>query len=191
MNDTPRFVSAASLSLEAFADIFTRSYEGYAYNVRATAPDVAARVRTEQLDLHRSLVMLVGTSIMLGMIWPLMGAVIAIGSVVYIGITVWLSVSFVSPAASLANMWDTRMGGALADAISCNAVVKGFGAEDREEERLGHVVGKWRSRTARTWNRGTLNGGIQGATLIVLRTAIVGVATSIIMRVARSRPGSM
>ncbi|HZY68117.1 MAG TPA: ABC transporter ATP-binding protein, partial [Devosia sp.] len=126
--------------------------------------------------LFPSLVMLVGTSIMLGLIWPLMGVVIAVGSVVYIGITVWLSVSYVSPAASLANMWDTRMGGALADAISCNAVVKGFGAEDREEERLGHVVGKWRSRTARTWNRGTLNGGVQGATLIVLRTAIVGLA---------------
>ncbi len=126
--------------------------------------------------LFPSLVMLVGTSIMLGLIWPLMGVVIAIGSVVYIGITVWLSVSFVSPAASLANMWDTRMGGALADAISCNAVVKGFGAEEREEERLSHVVGKWRSRTARTWNRGTLNGGIQGATLIVLRTAVVGLA---------------
>jgi GNAT superfamily N-acetyltransferase len=60
MQDTPRFVSAASLSLEAFADVFTNSYEGYAYNVRATARDVAARVRTEQLDLYRSLVMLVG-----------------------------------------------------------------------------------------------------------------------------------
>jgi len=123
-----------------------------------------------------SLVMLVGTTIMLGLIWPMMGVIIAVGSVIYIVLTVWLSVSFVSPAASLANMWDTRMGGALADAISCNAVVKGFGAEDREEERLSHVVGKWRSRTARTWNRGTLNGGIQGAMLIVLRTAIVGFA---------------
>ncbi len=126
--------------------------------------------------LFPSLVMLVGTSIMLGLIWPLMGIVIATGSAIYIGITVWLSVNFVSPAASLANMWDTRMGGALADAISCNAVVKGFGAEEREEERLSHVVGKWRSRTARTWNRGTLNGGIQGMTLIILRTAIVGLA---------------
>ena len=29
-----------------------------------------------------------------------------------------------------------------------------------------HVVGKWRTRTARTWQRGTLNGGIQGAMLI-------------------------
>ncbi len=126
--------------------------------------------------LFPSLVMLIGTSIMLGLIWPLMGVVIAIGSAIYIGITVWLSVNFVSPAASLANMWDTRMGGALADAISCNAVVKGFGAEEREEERLSHVVGKWRSRTARTWNRGTLNGGIQGTTLIILRTAIIGLA---------------
>ena len=123
-----------------------------------------------------SLVMLVGTTLMLGLIWPMMGVIIAVGSVIYIALTVWLSVRFVSPAASLANMWDTRMGGALADAISCNAVVKGFGAEDREEERLSHVVGKWRSRTARTWNRGTLNGGIQGAMLIVLRTAIVGFA---------------
>jgi ATP-binding cassette subfamily B protein len=126
--------------------------------------------------LFPSLVMLVGTSILLGIIWPPMGLVIGIGSVVYIGLTVGLSVGYVSPAASLANAWDTRMGGALADAISCNAVVKGFGAEDREEERLSYVVGKWRKRTERTWNRGTLNGGIQGATLIALRTAIVGVA---------------
>ena len=73
--------------------------------------------------LFPSFVMLVGTSIMLGLIWPLMGIVVAIGSVLYVVVTVWLSVSYVSPAASLANMWDTRMGGALADAISCNAVV--------------------------------------------------------------------
>ena len=49
-------------------------------------------------------------------------------------------------------------------------------AEDRERERLGHVVGKWRSRTVRTWQRGTLNGGIQGAMLILLRTAVIGLA---------------
>ncbi len=126
--------------------------------------------------LFPSLVMLVGTSIMLGLIWPLMGLVVALGSVIYIVITVLLSVRYVSPAATLANMWDTRMGGALADAISCNSVVKGFGAEDRERERLSHVVGKWRSRTVRTWQRGTLNGGIQGAMLILLRTAVIGLA---------------
>src|SRR3569833_393841 len=132
--------------------------------------------------LFPSLVMLIGTSILLGFIWPVMGLVIGLGALVYIGLTVILSVGYVSPAATLANAWDTRMGGALADAISCNAVVKGLGAEDREEERLSHVVGKWRVRTERTWKRGTLNGGFQGATLIVLRVAIVswqqGLATA-------------
>jgi ATP-binding cassette, subfamily B, bacterial len=123
-----------------------------------------------------SFVMLVGTSIMLGLIWPLMGIVIGVGSVIYIAVTVWLSVKYVSPAASLANMWDTRMGGALADAISCNAVVKGFGAEDREDERLTHVVGKWRHRTQRTWTRGTNSGGVQGLMMIVIRTAVIGLA---------------
>ena len=126
--------------------------------------------------LFPSLVMLAGTSILLGILWPLLGLVIAVGSLLYIAITVVLSVSYVSPAASLANAWDTRMGGALADAISCNAVVKGFGAEDREEQRLSRVVGKWRDRTERTWKRGTLNGGLQGTTLLALRSAIVAVA---------------
>ncbi|MGO8499539.1 ABC transporter ATP-binding protein, partial [Rhizobium ruizarguesonis] len=84
------------------------------------------------------------------------------GSLIYIGVTVALSMGFVSPAARLANAWDTKLGGALADAISCNSVVKAFGAESREETRLGQVMAKWDSRTRRTWKRGTLSGTIQG-----------------------------
>ncbi len=126
------------------------------------------------MALFPSVVMLVGTSVMLGIFWPIIGIMVGIGSVIYIAVSVALSTFWVAPAASLANQWDTRMGGALADAVSCNAVVKGFGAEDREEVRLAHVVDKWRSRTSRTWNRGTLNGTIQQAMLWVLRTVIIG-----------------
>jgi ATP-binding cassette, subfamily B, bacterial len=126
--------------------------------------------------LFPSFVMLVGSTILLSFFWPLVGVIIGLGSVIYIGITLFLSVAYVAPAASLANAWDTRMGGALADAISCNAVVKGFGAEDREEERLAHVLDKWRHRTQRTWKRGTLSGTTQQAMLLVLRIAIIGAA---------------
>lgn len=126
------------------------------------------------MALFPSLVMLIGTTVMLGLFWPVMGLVIGVGSIIYIAVTITLSTTWVAPAASLANQWDTRMGGALADAISCNAVVKGFGAEDREEARLKLVVDKWRKRTSRTWNRGTLNGTIQNAMLLVLRAAIIG-----------------
>ncbi len=123
-----------------------------------------------------SLVMLVGTTLLLGWYWPLMGVIIALGSIVYIAVTVSLTLGYVAPAASLANRWDTKLGGALADAVSCNAVVKGFGAEEREDRRLAGVVDKWRHRTRRTWVRGTWSGTAQGSTLLLLRAAVVGFA---------------
>jgi len=126
------------------------------------------------MAIFPSLVMLVGTTVMLSLFWPVMGLVVGIGSLIYVTVSVTLSTLWVAPAASLANAWDTRMGGALADAVSCNIVVKGFGAEDREETRLGHVVDKWRRRTSRTWNRGTLNGTIQNMMLWILRCTIIG-----------------
>ncbi|WP_345811148.1 ABC transporter ATP-binding protein [Paraburkholderia sp. PREW-6R] len=128
------------------------------------------------IALLPSLVMLIGSAGLLGWRWPLMGVVVGIGSIVYIVATVALSLGFVAPAARLANAWDTRMGGALADAVSCNGVVKAFGAEEREERLLARVIDKWRHRTRRTWVRGTINGGVQGGMLVAIQAAILGVA---------------
>ncbi len=126
------------------------------------------------IALLPSIVMLVGATVILGSYWPVMGLVVGLGSVIYIGVTVALSMGFVSPAASLANAWDTRLGGALADAVSCNSVVKAFGAEEREEQRLRHVLGKWDNRTRRTWKRGTLSGTIQGFMMVTMQAGILG-----------------
>ncbi|MBZ9818021.1 ABC transporter ATP-binding protein/permease [Mesorhizobium sp. CA4] len=128
------------------------------------------------IALLPSVVMLVGSTLLLGWFWPLMGAVVAAGSVLFIAVTAMLSLGYVAPAARLANSWDTRLGGSLADAVSCNAVVKGFGAETREEARLARVVAKWRLRTGRTWMRGTANGTTQGVLLLVMRAAVIGLA---------------
>jgi ATP-binding cassette subfamily B protein len=128
------------------------------------------------IALFPSMVMLVGATVLLGWRWPMMGAVVGIGSVLYIAVTVAMSLGFVAPAARLANAWDTRMGGALADAVSCNGVVKAFGAEAREEALLDRVIVKWRHRTRRTWIRGTVNGGLQGGMLVAIQAAILGVA---------------
>ncbi|MBC8737538.1 ABC transporter ATP-binding protein [Paraburkholderia sp. UCT31] len=128
------------------------------------------------IALLPSLAMLIGATLLLGSRWLMMGIVVGIGSLLYIGVTVTVSLGFVAPSARLANAWDTRMGGALADAVSCNGVVKAFGAEAREEARLARVIGKWRQRTRRTWVRGTLNGGLQGGMLAAIQAAILGVA---------------
>ncbi|MCD0503438.1 ABC transporter ATP-binding protein [Bordetella petrii] len=123
-----------------------------------------------------SVAMLVGATVVLGWHWPVMGAVVGVGSLLYISITAALSLGFVAPAARLGNAWDTRLGGALADAVTCNPVVKAFGAEQREEARLGRVLGKWRHRTRRGWVRGSVNGGVQGVMLAAMQAAILGSA---------------
>lgn len=123
-----------------------------------------------------SFVVLFGATVLLGWRWPVMGIAIFIGAVAFVLLTVLLSIAYVGPAARLSNAWDTRMGGALADAVSCNAVVKAFGAERREDERLAKVMAKWRRRTHRTWVRGTTNGTLQLVALLLLRLVVVGLA---------------
>jgi ATP-binding cassette subfamily B protein len=142
------------------------------------------------IALLPSLVMLVGATVILGLAWPVMGLVVGIGSILYVGITTWLSMSFVAPAGALANTWDTRMGGSLADAVSCNSVVKAFGAEVREEKILAGVVGKWRKRTKRVWQRGTLNGGAQGLMMAIMQAAILGTAL-LLWRQGVATPGDI
>ena len=131
---------------------------------------------TVLLALWPSLLMLAGTTLLLGWTWPWLGAVVAMGSLAYLAMTAWLTLGYVAPAASLSNSWDTRLGGALADAVGCNAVVKAFGAEAREEARLGRVLAKWRRRTRRTWMRGTYAGTANNLALFAMRGAVIGLA---------------
>ncbi len=126
------------------------------------------------ISLIPSVVALVGSALLLGFHWPVMGLVVSLGAAVFIALTVVLSLNYVAPRARLSNSWDTRVGGVLADAVSCNAVVKSFGAEDREEARLSRVLGKWSARTRRTWLAGTTAGTAQLVALLGLRAAIIG-----------------
>jgi GNAT superfamily N-acetyltransferase len=54
-DDGVRFVSAATVSLEAYAAAITASFEGYPVQIAFNAPMLARRVRFEQHDLENSL----------------------------------------------------------------------------------------------------------------------------------------
>ncbi|WP_241665310.1 ABC transporter ATP-binding protein [Teichococcus oryzae] len=126
------------------------------------------------IALLPSATVLAGATVLLGMRWPLMGVLVALGGLGYVALTVSLSLFWVAPASRLSNQWDTRMGGAMADAIGANAVVKAFGAEAREDARLRTLISKWRRRTQRTWNRSVKAEAAQTGTLLVLRIAVIG-----------------
>ncbi|MCP1548698.1 MULTISPECIES: ABC transporter ATP-binding protein [Methylorubrum] len=128
------------------------------------------------LSILPSVVVLAGTTVVLGLHWPAMGAVIGIGALAYVGTAVFLATRVIAPAATLSNALDTRLGGALSDTIGNNAVVKAFGAEAREDARLARVLSKWRRRTRRTWMIVTWSGTIQLGLLLAFRSAIVATA---------------
>jgi ATP-binding cassette subfamily B protein len=142
------------------------------------------------LALLPSVVVLVGSAILFGLHWPALGLAVAIGAIAYISMTITLSTQFIAPAARLSNAWDTKVGGTLADALTCNAVVKSFGAEDREDERLARVVGKWRRRVWRTWMRFTVSSTVQLIVLLCLRASVVGGALLLWMA-GKASPGEV
>jgi ATP-binding cassette subfamily B protein len=131
---------------------------------------------TALIALLPSAAVLIGSSVLLWIHWPTVGAIVALGSIACIAVTVLLSLNYVAPAARISNAWDTRIGGALADAVSCNAVVKSFGAEDREDRLLAGVLARWARRTRRTWVRGTNSGTVQAGMLLALRAGVIGAA---------------
>jgi len=142
------------------------------------------------LALLPALLVLAGSSLLLGLRWPSMGLIVAAGAAVYVAISVALSLGYVAPAARLSNAQDTKVGGAMADAITCNAVVKSFGAESREDSRLARVLDKWQRRTFRTWTFGTRSGTLQLIVLLVLRTAVTSYAAVLWWR-GQASPGDV
>jgi ATP-binding cassette, subfamily B, bacterial len=126
------------------------------------------------MALLPSLAVLLGSMILLGLHWPSLGLVIAVGAMVYIPMIVMFSTRYIAPAARVSNAWDTKVGGTLADALSCNAVVKSFGAEAREDTRLARVISRWRTRVRRTWLRYNYTSTAQLAVLLCLRGSVIG-----------------
>jgi ATP-binding cassette subfamily B protein len=142
------------------------------------------------LALLPALLVLAGSSILLAAHWLSMGLIVAAGAILYIGLSVALSLGYVSPAARLSNAQDTKLGGAMADAVTCNMVVKSFGAEAREDRRLARIVEKWSRRTDRTWTLGTRSGSVQLTVLLVLRTVVTSYAVFLWWR-GRATPGDV
>jgi ATP-binding cassette subfamily B protein len=124
------------------------------------------------LMLLPSMIVLVGTVVLLSYRWPIMGVVMAAGSVVYVAVSITLATRVIAPASRLSNAMDTRIGGMLADALGGNSVVKSFGAESREDAHLSRVMSKWSRRTHRTWMRHTWSGTSQILLLWVVRTVV-------------------
>ena len=128
------------------------------------------------LALLPALLVLIGCPLLLGLRWPGMGLLVAAGALVYVSITVALSLGWIAPAARLSNAQDTRLGGALAD---CHHLQRGGEVVRRRGARgcaAGDRAGQVGRRTRRTWMFASNSGLAQMVALLALRTLVVGCA---------------
>ena len=121
-----------------------------------------------------TVIVLTGLAISLSIKWPIaglfVGGLIATFAV-YNGL---MSTHFIRPANLDSIRLDSKIGASLSDAIGANPVVKGFGAEAREEARFDRVVDAWRVAVTRTWDRFNITGFGQNLFLITLQSGLTG-----------------
>jgi ATP-binding cassette subfamily B protein len=100
-----------------------------------------------------ALVVLIGLSVQMMLRWPLVGGFSLAMVGLYIVSNIVLNDLYVRKVNMRSVALDSSIGAALADAISSNPTVKGFGAEAREEARIGRVTQGWADAALKTWSR--------------------------------------
>ena len=118
----------------------------------------------------------VGAIVLMLLHWPLMGLLFLAGALAYTWASIRLALGYVAPRRRVAADSDSRLGGALADAITCNPVVKSTAAENREDARLAQVLDRWQALMLRAWYASIHTAVAQNAMLIALQAVLVGSA---------------
>jgi len=97
-----------------------------------------------------------------------------ISSLVFLLVTIKLSTEYIAPAFEESNQLDSKIGGVLSDAITCNSLVKAFAAEQYEIGRLTKGANEWRIKTRSSWWRTEKLFSLQVVLFILIEACIIG-----------------
>ncbi len=130
------------------------------------------------LMLMPTLIVMTGLAVSMGLRWWWVGVFVGVVVGAFAIYNIVLSVKYIRPANLVSNALDSRIGASLADAIGANPVVKGFGAEAREEVRFARTVDAWRVAVNRTWDRFNIVGMGQNLFVFTLQAGLTGLLVS-------------
>ncbi len=133
-------------------------------------------------------IVLSGVTVMTAMRWPMIGLFVGASIVMLLLLNWWTWTLYLKKDFSVTNVADTRIGASLADAVGANASVKAFGAEEREQARLGAVTADWRVKALKLWYKSTNAWIYQNLTLFILQAGLLGLVVREWMA-GRASPG--
>ena len=142
------------------------------------------------LWLGPALLVLFGLSLQMALKWPMIGLLSFSVVIGFLVLNLWVVKVYVRPANLKSNALDSRIGGALADAITSNPTVKSFGAETREESRFGQVTGGWSRAVQITWGRFMDVWVLQNVLMVILQAGMTGMLVDLWVQGAAS-PGDI
>lgn len=111
--------------------------------------------------------------------WPLVGLFGFVTCLIYLGTTIVMQVKYVTPRNKQHMAADSDVSAQVADAITCNAVVKSFGTEAREDGRLLGVVDTWRGKAIRSWSAMENVFIVQNASSVLLQAGVLGLVLAV------------
>lgn len=126
--------------------------------------------------LYPTFIVLASTIVLLFIRWPLMGAITLACVALYIGFSVWTVMKINAPNFRKSAAADTKVGAALADAITGNAAVKAFGTERAEDTRFEGVAQYWRGHAIRAWQTSNMMDLCRRYLALLTMTMMVGTA---------------
>lgn len=127
------------------------------------------------IEMGPALLLLVGFAIAMFLREPVMGLYFGGSVIVFLAISISLSLGYVAPANRRSNEADTTLGGDLADAVTCNSVIKSFGAEEREDAGIDRSTYDWRIKSRVSWLRSMDLGAIQSLLIIGLLAGLLAI----------------
>ena len=103
------------------------------------------------MGLYPALLVMIAMSVMLTVKLPLVGIFTLAMIIIYVSVSVWLSVGVLLKRFKAAADKDTAIGASLADIMTGNQTVKSFGAEERENQVFDTVAADWRDTSLNAW----------------------------------------
>ncbi len=124
--------------------------------------------------LYPTGIVLFSIIILMGLHWPIMGLVTGLCIALYLGVTFWTVFVINAPRFKASADADTKVGAALADAITGNPTVKTFGNEVFEDQRFSGVLGNWHDIALRAWQTHESTDLLRSLSSSLMMAAMVG-----------------
>lgn len=173
----------ADLSDSAFSYLMGHSHDFFISNFAGTLTRRVTRysrayeqvLDSVMMNFLPTLVFSVGTIVILYLRNPLLGLALLVWVLIFVALqtflTIWRQPFRIARAAE-----DSRMTGALSDAIGNHSAVMSFAAEKYEEKSFGGIVETWRKITMRSWTADAWIQGIQSALAYTVEIVLLGAA---------------